>query len=79
MRREFLQLELFPESPYERNARELLELRASCDKLRKSLHARNGTLQKKYDELRYELDTLKSAICKGRRIDIKQEDLFDGY
>ena len=69
----FVQLQLFPETPEERNAREIAELRSHCDKLRKSLHAKNGSLAKAYGELRVELDQLKSSICRYEKINQRQE------
>ena len=68
----FVQLELFPETPEQKNAREIAELKRHCEKLRKSLYARNGDLAKAYGELRLELDQLKQSICKYETITPKQ-------
>jgi septation ring formation regulator EzrA len=64
----YVQMSLFPETDQQRNAREIAELRISCDKLRKSLHAKNGGLAKAYSELRNELDLLKRDICRHQKI-----------
>ena len=68
----FVQLQLFPESDQEKNAREIAELRSSCDKLRKSLHAKHGGLAKAYDQLKWELDQLKRSICRHEKIGQEQ-------
>lgn len=68
----YAQLELFPETKEERNSREIEELRRYCDKLRKSLHARHGGLEKSYSELKNELEQLKASICKNQKINQEQ-------
>lgn len=68
----YVQLPLFPETSEEKNQREIAELRRSCDKLRKSLYARNSDLAKAYTELKSELDWLKESICKYQKISTNQ-------
>lgn len=60
------QLLLFPETTAERNARELAELKAHCEKLRKSLYARNNEIHKEVRSIRSDLDLLLTHICKGK-------------
>lgn len=68
----YVQLPLFPETPAEKHEREIAELRRSCDKLRKSLYARNSDLAKGYHELKTELEWLKESICKYQKINTNQ-------
>lgn len=41
------------------------QLKASNDKIRKSLFAKNGEMQKKYDDLLARLEILERHICNG--------------
>jgi ABC-type phosphate transport system auxiliary subunit len=59
------QLLLFEEPIEIIQERKIESLKESLDKMRKSLHAKNGELQKKYDNLERELEFLKAHICKG--------------
>ena len=44
---------------------ELRAVRESCDKVRKSLFAKNGELAKKMVDVSSRLDVLERNICKG--------------
>lgn len=68
----YIQLQLFPESSEQVQDRQIEELRRSADKLRKSLHAKNGELAKAYLELKNEFDHLKQAICQHDRVEQQQ-------
>lgn len=59
------QLLLFEESYEEKQERKLLHLKESQERLRKSLHAKNGVLQKEVNELKRKLEFLEAHICKG--------------
>ena len=59
------QLTLWPESPMDKLEREVKSLREQSERVRKSQFAKIGTLTKKYDETRHELETLKQALCKN--------------
>ena len=72
----YVQLSLFPETLEERNTREIAELRVAMDRNRKGLHAKHGNLQRAYEEIRNELDQLKSAICRGQQINQNQMVIF---
>lgn len=58
------QLELLLESREDRLEREVKTLREQCDKVRKSQFAKISELKKLNDETRYELETIKMALCK---------------
>ena len=60
------QLTLFAESREERLEREVIALRSQCDKVRKSQYAKISEVKKIVTELQYELDALKTAICRTR-------------
>ena len=60
-----IQLELF-ESEYEVMMREMRFMRASNEKVRKSLYARHGELQGKYDGLANRLAILERYICQRK-------------
>lgn len=62
----YLQLGLFKESQEEKNAREVHELKVHCEKLRKSLYARNNELHKEVKAMKSDLELLISHICKGK-------------
>lgn len=68
----YIQLQLFPETAEQKHSREIAELRHSGDKLRKSLHAKNGQLAKAYLELKNEFDQLKQSICRSQTIEQQQ-------
>ena len=59
------QLLLFEESYEEKQDRKIYHIKESQDKLRKSLHAKNGELQKKMRDLESKLEFLEAHICKG--------------
>jgi polyhydroxyalkanoate synthesis regulator phasin len=59
------QLLLFEECIEEKQNRKIERLKESQDVLRKSLHAKNGVLQKKVNELERKLEFLEAHICKG--------------
>lgn len=61
-----IQLLLFPETEEEILRREIQDVKQSLDKQRKKLFAENSALKKMMLEVRYELETFKSAICKGQ-------------
>lgn len=60
------QLTFWPEEPHVRQQREIERLRNHCDKLRKSLYARNNELSKQVEALKSDVEILISAICKGK-------------
>jgi len=60
-----LQLLLFEEPLEGKLLREVKDLKESLAKVRKKLFAQNGELQKKYDDLRYEFEVLKAAMCQA--------------
>lgn len=72
----YVQLSLFPETIEERNTREIAELRKALEKNRKGLHAKHGNLQRAYDEIKNELEHLKSAICKNQSLNQNQMVIF---
>jgi hypothetical protein len=59
------QLLLFEEPPEIIQERKIESLKESHDRLRKSLHAKNGVLQKEVSELKRKLEFLEAHICKG--------------
>lgn len=61
-----MQLELFPQPHEEVHERKIQDLAERQDKLRKSLHAKNNTLQKKIDYLENRLSLLEAYLCKGK-------------
>lgn len=63
------QLLLFCDSEEEQLRREVDRLRDQCDRLRKSLHAKHGRLEKMLEENRHELESIKRAICLGQKIE----------
>lgn len=58
------QLLLFPETREDKLEREMADLKKSCEKVRKGQFAKIGELTKMYYETKYELETLKEAICR---------------
>lgn len=58
------QLELLLESREDRLEREVKMLREQCDKVRRSQFAKLSELKKQNDEVKYELENLKLALCK---------------
>lgn len=70
----YLQLSFLPETQEEINTREILKIKTSLDKNRKSLHAKNGKLAKEIDEIKEKLDILIRALCKNE--EIKDKGLF---
>ena len=69
------QLDLFEPIPSENEMlrAELIKVKESSDKVRKSLFARHGHLQKKYDELNERMAIIERHICTKPE---KIEDLF---
>jgi hypothetical protein len=62
-----IQLDLFKEmSETEIIFEEIRQLRASHEKIRKSLYARHGELAKKYIEIHERMNILEHNICKGK-------------
>ncbi len=59
------QLLLFEECFEEKQERKFQQLKESQERLRKSLHAKNGVLQKKVNDLESKLEFLEAHICKG--------------
>ena len=47
--------------------RRLEKVEASSNAVRKGIHVRHCELKKLYDELKWEFETLKMAICKGEK------------
>jgi hypothetical protein len=45
--------------------KEIEKVRISSDKVRRGIYARHGALEKKYDQLIWEFEQLKQAICKN--------------
>ncbi len=67
-----IQLDFFqPLSEIEILREEIRQVRASNDKVRKSLFARHGELSKLYIETKMRLDILEMNICKN--INVKQD------
>lgn len=60
-----LQLCLFEETQEEKFDKRMKELEDKLERQRKGQFAKIGALTKMYNETRHELETLKSAICKG--------------
>lgn len=60
------QLRLFAETREEKLYREVQELKASIDRIRKGQFAKIGALQKKYDSLYEDMEILKKGLCQGR-------------
>jgi len=58
-----LQLELFPASTRDLEFK-IEKVRATTESTRRGLFARHAELRKMYDELKYEFDSLKMALCK---------------
>ncbi len=59
------QLLLFEDPIEDRLLRKVKELEESLERNRKSLHAKNGRLQKAVDELQQDMEFLKRGICKA--------------
>ena len=68
----YQQLALFADPKEDRLEREVEKLREQSEKVRKSLHAKNGELMKLYLEQKREMEILKSAICRYGK------DIFNG-
>lgn len=60
----FEQLELFEESFEEKLERKVKCVEEKFDKVRKSLYAKQSELLKLCEEQKYELEILKSALCR---------------
>ncbi len=65
------QLLLFQESREERLEREVKNLRDQCEKVRKSQYAKLGELKKLYIDQKYEIDTLKAAMCRSTELNLQ--------
>lgn len=52
-----------PFDPLDKAIRDIETLKLRYEANRKSLHAKNGELQRKYDELRHEFEIFKRALC----------------
>lgn len=57
------QLLLFEDPIEDRVLRKVKELEESLERNRKSLHAKNGRLQKAVDELQMDMEYMKRGIC----------------
>lgn len=68
------QLDMFEPPPTEVDIlrAELIKVKESSDKVRRSLFARHGALQKKYDELNERMSIIEKNICKKP----EEKDLF---
>ena len=65
------QLELFEESIEEKVERKIRSLEDKFEKVRRTLYARQSELIKKCEEQSYEIEILKSALCRcGLKIEI---------
>ena len=60
-----IQLNFLPQEPEELLKNEMQKLKESNEKVRKSLYARHGSLEKNYQQLVQRLDILESFICKN--------------
>jgi hypothetical protein len=61
--KKMIQLELFEQDETTILRHKFNALKESQDKIRKSLYARNGELQKKYDDLLQRMEILERYIC----------------
>jgi len=59
------QLLFFEETEQDSLRREMKEVKASLDRIRKGQYAKIGQLAKMYQETHHELETLKAAICRS--------------
>ncbi len=59
------QLLLFEDPIEDRLLRKVKQLEESLERNRKSLHAKNGRLQKAVDDLQADMDYIKIGICKA--------------
>lgn len=62
----YTQLCFFEETQEEKNAREIKELKAHTEKLRKSLYARNNDMGREIKSMKSDMEILIAAICKGK-------------
>lgn len=60
-----IQLELFEQDEITVIRHKFNSLKESQDKIRKGLYARNGELQKKYDDLLMRMEILERYICQN--------------
>lgn len=65
------QLLLWQESKEEKLEREVKNLREQCEKVRKSQYAKIGELKKLYMDQKYEIDTLKAAMCRSTELNLQ--------
>lgn len=70
------QLMLLKETPIEMLIRENKELRLSLEKIRKSLYAKLGAVEKIAHYGKHEVDTLKEALCRTTQNDYADLPLF---
>lgn len=61
-----LELPFLHEDPDLRVCRAIEHIESRFEKNRKALHMKNGMLKNEINQLRYELEMLKSALCKGQ-------------
>lgn len=59
------QLLLFEDPIEDRLLRKVKELEEALERNRKSLHAKNGRLQKAVDDLQTDMEFIKIGICKA--------------
>ena len=59
-----IQLDFFRDPEICRLEHQIDKIAVSSDKVRKGLYARNNKLQKEVNELREELEFLKSMLCR---------------
>jgi hypothetical protein len=59
------QLDFFPATADEINAKRIEEVAKSSDKVRKKLFAQHGELLKIITEMKNDFEHLKRAICRG--------------
>jgi len=60
-----IQLSLFEDDETVILRHKFNQLKESQDKIRKSLYARNGELQKKYDDLLSRMELIERNICQA--------------
>lgn len=59
------QLLLFEDPLEDRLLRKVKELEEALERNRKSLHAKNGRLQKAVDDLKIDMEFIKIGLCKA--------------
>ena len=73
----YVQLRLIPESPEEKIFRELKEMKLTQKKTNRSQFAKIADVKREIDQLRFEFEELKSALCKYQKIQQEQYNFLD--